>query len=82
MEQRKEDLEINIDDEEIERISGFCWSAEMVFHRLTGPKYLNIDYKYDVCANPIQRVLLHPLIIDEEITRISSFSRSPEMAKM
>ena len=38
----------SIDDEEIARISSFCWSAEIEFHHLDGPKNLTFDLKYDV----------------------------------
>ena len=43
---RKEDLENNIDDEEIQEC--FCQSAEMDFRRLAGLRNLNVDLKYDV----------------------------------
>ena len=36
-----------IDDEEIARISGFCWAAERHFQSLAGPKNVSIDLKYD-----------------------------------
>ena len=37
-----------IDDEEIARISVFCWAAEMDFHHLARPRYVSVDFKYDV----------------------------------
>ena len=39
---------IAIDDEQIARVSRFCWSAEIYFQRLAGPRnvcvYLNYDF--------------------------------------
>ena len=35
-------------DEEIARISGFCWSAEKESHRLARPRNVSTDLKYDV----------------------------------
>ena len=37
-------------DEEIARISGFCWASEMDFQCLAGPTNVSVDLKYDVCA--------------------------------
>ena len=37
-----------IDDEEIERISYFCQSAEKDFYCLVGPRNVSVDFKYDV----------------------------------
>ena len=35
-------------DEEITRISCFCWSAEMDFQCLVRPRSVSVDLKYDV----------------------------------
>ena len=37
-----------IDDEEIARISRYCWSAEMDFQCLAGPKNVSVGLNYDV----------------------------------
>ena len=37
-----------IDDEEIARISRFCWSEEMDFQHIAGPKNVSVDLKYVV----------------------------------
>ena len=41
-------LSDDIDDEEIARISGFCWAAEMDFQRLDEPRNVSVYLKYDV----------------------------------
>ena len=38
-------LSDDIDDEEIARISSFCWVAERHFQRLAGPINVSIDLK-------------------------------------
>ena len=35
-------LSDDIDDEEIARISGFCWAAEKNFQRLAGPRNVSV----------------------------------------
>ena len=38
----------DVDDEEITRISFFCWAAEMDFHHLARLRNVSVDLKYDV----------------------------------
>ena len=53
---KRKDLEIIIihDDEQTQEFPLFCWSAEMNFHSLAGPKNMSVDLKWQLESGEVK----------------------------